>query len=646
MITRKIGRLLRGKSTPFQVTAACILASWLAFVPGFAQAPGWIATLVALLLVLNANLGLALLVLAPARLAFVALVPTTFEVGRFLLDGPTRGAFAAAAGAPGLAWFGLEHYLTTGGIAVGFAFGLATGVLLNLALGAFRRKMASVENDSERYQELMAKKWVRVLCFVFVGGKRKKSYEELARKRAGNPVRLAGVALVTAAVVGGFAVRGLLAEPLVTAAVHDELVRANGATVDLDSVAFDLAGGRLTIEGLALCDRDELTTDVFRAQTLEADLDVGALLRRRFTIERLVVREARHGAPRATPGELTTPATPSADETRPEEETRGDERTLEDYIDEAKLWKERLAKARGHIERVWGSRDDSSSPEPADDRPTERARTIGHAHVISEGLVADAPALTIQALTIEGLRIDDLPSRIFDLEARNLSTHPSRLAAAPRIDARSRSGQIELTLDAGAPAGAGLHMRVTDLDAAGIARSLRVDGQPVIEDGRIDLTLDGGWAGGNVGMLDLPLEVTLRDATIVVPSQGAQPVDTLAFAVGVRGPLDAPRLRVDADELRQSLVEAGKARLRAEAERLEAEARAEVERVRAQALAKADRLKAEAAAEADELAQEGKELVDEGKREARSKLESETKKAVGKKLTGRLGGLLSRKKKD
>jgi hypothetical protein len=40
MITRTVGRILRGKATPFQLFTACVLGAMLGFIPGFAQAPG------------------------------------------------------------------------------------------------------------------------------------------------------------------------------------------------------------------------------------------------------------------------------------------------------------------------------------------------------------------------------------------------------------------------------------------------------------------------------------------------------------------------------------------------------------------------------------------------------------------------------
>src|SRR5688572_4012243 len=119
MITRQIGKIIRGKATPLQIMMAAILGSMLGFTPGFWEAPGLIVALTLLLIVLNANLGVAAMVGLVAKLVSYALMPISFEVGRVMLDGPTQGVFKAMINAPGTALMGFEHYLTTGAAAVG-----------------------------------------------------------------------------------------------------------------------------------------------------------------------------------------------------------------------------------------------------------------------------------------------------------------------------------------------------------------------------------------------------------------------------------------------------------------------------------------------------------------------------------------------
>jgi len=608
--TRKLGKLLRGKATPFQVMAACVLGSWIGFVPGFAQAPGWLATLVVLMLVLNANLGIAILVGGLAKLASLALISVTFDVGQFLLDGPTRGVFQAAANAPVLAWFGFEYYVTTGGILMGLVFGLCAGLIVTRTLGGFRRKLADLERDSARYQAFVAKPWAKLLCFVFVGGGHgKQTYAELMERRVGNPVRIAGVVVVALFAAGGFFLRGLLADPLITEAVRTELARANGATVDVGGVTLDLAGGRLVIEDLALADPDRLDTDIFRADRLEADLDVGDLLRKRFTIELLLVSGAMHGAPRATPGELLEPETepppPAVDA------PREDEKTLDDYLADAKVWKERLAQAQDIIERVWGGEsDDDQAAEEGEstrDRLERLARELGYANVVSEELLADVPTLTIGELIVEGLSSTGLEGEVLDLHARNLSTQPHLNEARPEIDLRSRSGSFVLALGVDAsgttPEPNGVHFRWDGTPVDRLASSLTVKGQPLLSGGTLDLSLDGAWAGA-VGFVDFPLMVTLHDTSIHVPGHGSELVEELPLEIGLRGPLDALRIRIDASQLQDALVRAGAARL------------------------------------AGELEDKLDKVVEDEQAKLREKAEQEAQKAFGNKLKGRFGGLL------
>jgi uncharacterized protein (TIGR03546 family) len=116
MITRKIGKLFRGKSTPFQVYAACILGSMIAFVPGLTQAPGLLLALILCLVVLNANLGVAAIVGIGAKILSLLLTPVSFAAGRVLLHGPTEGLFKTMVNAPVLAYFGFEYYTVTGGL--------------------------------------------------------------------------------------------------------------------------------------------------------------------------------------------------------------------------------------------------------------------------------------------------------------------------------------------------------------------------------------------------------------------------------------------------------------------------------------------------------------------------------------------------
>ena len=239
MITRRIGKLIRGKATPFQVFSAGMLGALIAFIPGFSQAPGLLLFWLFILAVLNANLFVAALVGAGAKLLAFLLTPFTFAVGRFLLDGPAEGLFRPIVNAPVLAFFGFDYYVVAGGQLIGLILGIAAGWALATMLSRFRKQLAQMETGSEGFQKWNSRKSVRIATFIFVGGKRKKSYEELLAKKVGNPIRLIGVVMVVLMVVVIVVGLQFFQGPIVTAALRTGLEKANGATVDLASAELD-----------------------------------------------------------------------------------------------------------------------------------------------------------------------------------------------------------------------------------------------------------------------------------------------------------------------------------------------------------------------------------------------------------------------
>ncbi|MDP6763369.1 MAG: hypothetical protein QF903_14900 [Planctomycetota bacterium] len=663
LITRRIGRIVRGKATPFQLIAATVLTAELVFVPELSRAPGLAVVLGALLLCVNANLGLALLLAAPLRLAALALMPVSFAAGRLLLDGPTRGLFERAVDAPGLAWCGLDHYATSGGLAVGAAVGLLTGGALARALGGLRRRLASLESGSDAYRRLTARPLVRLGLFLFVGGSRGNlAWEELASRRIGNPIRPAGAVLVVLLGGGAFAAQSALGEALVTGELRRGLGRLNGATVDLEGASLDLAGGSLTLRGLALADPDALDRDLFRAETLDVDCSARDLLRRRLRIERVVVAGASQGERRERVGERLAPPAPAAEDD-PGSDAAGPA-GLEDYLGDAEAWRERLTTLRRWLEELApreGAERAAEATEPAGGAPgtgetlAERLErevaARGYAAVRAPHLRREAPAVHVSELVVEDLRLAALDGRALRVVARDLSTHPDRLAQAPRLDAASAEGDLdlELELDLAAPAGGEGAGRVffawRSIPAERVTAALDPEDGPTLTGGTVDLVLDGTWSPRGVGSVDLPLEIVLRDSVVRLGGEQA-PLERLALAVGLSGPLDALAIDVDREALAESLTAAGAqalaGALRAEVDAAVAEAREEVDEAVGQA-------REELREEVDEAAGELREELDERAGELFDGLLDGKRKGLLQRSTpggSRLGGRRSKRSED
>ena len=579
LITRKLGKIIRGKATPFQLMAACVLGSMIAFVPGLKQAPGMLVFLILLLLVVNANLGVAALTGIVAKLVSLAAMPLSYEVGRVLIDGPTQGLFKGMINAPVLALFGFDNYVATGGVmVVGLVFGALVGALLIILLKNFRLKMAKIEEGSERYKKFSSKKWVKILAWILIGpGHGKKTYAELASKKVGNPIRIIGVVAVALFLGLAFVARLFLAEPIVTAALQAGLERANGATVDLQRADLDLSEGRLVVTGLAMADPNALDKDVFKAATVEANISGADLLRKRLVLDRVVAKDAASGTPRRVPGRIVGPKRDLPKDSPPKE---GDEKTLEDYVEQAQVWRERLAQARDWLERSSEPTTDDTAPddETLRERLRRQVRELGYANVRATHLIDETPTLLAREVLVEGLNVEAVEKETLNVRATSISTQPWLVDEKPRIEVTSESDRIALDTVLG-PAGL-LTMHVRQMSADALGAAMAFGGEPPLKGGFVNVNVNGTWGAEGVGHVNLPMTVVVRDSTIQLEGLGSAPVERLAFPVGVRGTIDDPRISVDSEAFAKALADAGAAQL---ASRVRAEAQGQIDKVREEA---------------------------------------------------------------
>jgi len=561
IITRTLGKFLRGTVTPFQIWAACLLGSMLGFMPGFAQAPGLILVLLLTLAILNANLGLAGLVGLGAKLLSLLLTPVSFSVGRFLLDGPTEGLARTAINAPVLALFGFDYYVTTGGLVLGLVTGVISGWGISSLITTYRRKMGAMEEGSEKFKRFTGKKWVKILTFLLVGGnKGKKTYNEILAKKVGNPIRMLGVVLAVLLVALLFLAQMFLAGPIVTMALQDGLEKANGATVDVGEAELNLKENRLIVSDLAMADPNQLDTDLFRAARLEADVSGADLLRKRLRLDRVEITDGSQGEKRLAPGRLVG----KPPEPQPAPEVSGDEKTLEDYIKEAKLWKERLAKGREWLEKISGPSTEQTAGEAEEslrERLEREIREKGYRRVRATHLVAGAPTLVIGELVANKVRVSALDGEQCDVTCRNLSTHPGLLGEPPEVDVRTDSKRFGLQLlGGGLGSGAGTNLIdffYNGLPVDQIADELKVAGQQPLSGGTMDVAAKGDWRRMGALVVDLPLQVTLHNTTVTVPGGQATQVENLPLAIGVTGPLDNPKIKLDDAGMTKALANAG-----------------------------------------------------------------------------------------
>lgn len=658
-LLRDFGEIFRGESTMPQVVLACVLGATLGFVPGFflpedvgggfLQAPGLIITLFALALIFNTNFGLFGVMAGLAKLASIPLLPVSFAVGRYLLEGPTEGLFRWVVQAPVLAWFGFQYYATTGGVALGVLVGVATGVSMWMALASVRTRLAAAETGSERFRTVTSKWYVRFLGWFFLGsGKGKEhTWKDLAeRGRKGMPIRWAGVVAALVLVGLAFAVHGVLGSEWFKRQARDGLTRWNGATVDLAETGLDLLGGALRLGGLAMADADRLTVDLFRARTLDLDLSTSDLLAGRIVVDELVSSDAASGVGRDRPGERWRGGGTEPPPPEPPPVEGGDGRSLEDYVAEAQVWKQRLETAARWLEKFSGEDEEEIRPdESAAERDARVARETelrGLVGAVAQHLLAAVPAVTIRELRLDSVVAADLDGDVVDIRGSNVSSHPTRGTEPMSLSIAARSGRFAFAFgfdprSGGKPT---VDLTIRDLPVDAVARSLKA---LPLAGGTLDLTLRGSVDTAHAGgtWIDLPLEVAMKGTSLVLDGQRT-PLDELRMPIGLKGPLAAPSVAVDTAAFTDALVAQGRVEL---ANRVRAEAAkwlpGQIGEFGDAAGALIDGTKS-----AEQLAEEAKrraaEEAEKLRQEALRRAEEEAKKALPEALRGLLPG----RKKD
>jgi hypothetical protein len=560
MFTRKIGKFLRGNATPFQIISATILGALSAALPGFAQAPLLFVSLFFLVLMLNANLFIAGLTFLATKLLYLLLLPVYFSVGVGLVEGPFNGLVAALANAPVFAWFGWEYYVTLPALIVHLLVGLLIGMLINGALSRFRAKMAHLESGSEAYARYTAKLPVKLFAWLLLGGlKGKQSWQELsAVKKGGLPVRPVGIVFVIGLTIIGYVGIQLLDETIVTQYTRSAMERANGATVDLASVVIDAASNKITLNGIAAADPDELTTNRFAADSIVLELSGMSLLAKKVALDRVEVLGAAVGSARTLPGKLTQP--------RPEEprqEREWEDLPLEDYLANAQKWRDRLASVKRIYDQLAPYLDKEEAVEEATDEPqlswrdrlAQRAEEEGYARISSDTVIRASPRLLVRALVADPIRVAGESAQSFQLTASNISTHPTLVEQPGEILLNRADGQLQLRLQlpsAERPSASQVEIAMQGLSVDAMAEE--TGGKLPLSGGTI--AFKGSGAIDNA-LLDLPLEVVIRDSSLAAAGQ-TLPVRELPLTVRVYGPLERPRIALPKDALENALKEGGK----------------------------------------------------------------------------------------
>lgn len=591
LMIRNFLKTLIGSVTPFQVLLACVLGALLGFLP--ITNGGTIAALVLvlLLLVLNANLFLAGIVATGVKLVSIATAPLAFAIGRLLIDGPTRPIAAALANGPVTAWLGFDSYLSVGGLVLGLVIGVVLGLVVSKIVLRLRSAIAGLEEGSDAFRALMQRRTIRWAAWVLFGGIPKGGFASSAARR-GLPIRISGVVistlLIVLVVIGGWLLAGGAAKRVLVR----ELTRLNGSTVDIEALDIAWFGGRAEIVGLQISNPEALDRNLFEAERLAADLDLDSFLRRRFAIDDVVVSSARLESDRTTPAirhESSSKAPTIEDESPSEiDGVPLPEGNLEEYLQTAREWKERLQQIQGVLEKIADRIPPASVPEadsPSSDSDDsleawlrEQVDLHGYAGVRATHLIEGTPTVLVRKIEADGIRTRDQSAPTYDLVITSMSTEPGLVESPPAIEVRSSDESLTAELELGRISKSGGQNRfditLRDLPAERIVEQLVKSQNPPFSGGSIDAAMTGTFTLRPTISLVGPLEVVLRNCTIRIANESAT-IAELPVRLDVGGRLDDPAVALDEKAFADALEKAGAGALAARARN---EAQSQVDR--------------------------------------------------------------------
>jgi hypothetical protein len=237
-----------------------------------------------------------------------------------------------------------------------------------------------------------------------------------------------------------------------------------------------------------------------------------------------------------------------------------DMKSIDQVLDNAKVWKERLAQVKKWLDSMGGSGDKESSEPGAPgyrERLEARVRSLGYANVRALHLIEGSPTLLVRKLEVPKLKTKQFPNETLAIEGANLSTHPNLVEQPPTINVSSSADTLKVDLTMGSAAG-GSDNQITfayrGLPVDSFSEHLTVGGTTPISGGTMDVTTSGTLSATDS---NLPLSVTFKNTNVSIGGT-ATPVASLTIPVAVRGPMDNPMIRVDSSALQNALLDAGK----------------------------------------------------------------------------------------
>lgn len=533
MSQNRIFGLLLGRATSEQLFLSCLLGGVIGCVPWDHTGIALIALGAGLLLILNASVPIFTAMLGAGSLLALLAHEQIDSAGAALLTGPLGGLFARLNEAPLFAWAEWESDRLTGGVICGLALGGLTGALLVKIVKSLRARLADLEEGSEAFKKWTSKTWVKLLAWALLGGLPKEGFRAALelKGRWWRPFGVFGAALL---LIMGCVYLSIAQAKGVRSALVGGIAQMTGAQVDCAAAELSFATARLSVAGLAIANPDDLSRDLVRWESLEADLDAIALSRNELVIERLVLAGATFDQARevdAVPIELKSPSRGA----RPKPD-RGKEVDWRELIEDREEVEELLEQVRRGFELFTGGDGDADAQRQAQEiagvlLPPPSKRTQLH---------RSRPKLHIIEAAWREIPVSS--ERTAEVLVFDLTDEPDLIERKPTTTLRTSDGDFELSWTRESEESLRFKGGGKEIDAAQLAEELGQSGK--LSGGTLRIEIEGvvsSPAAQLTGELSLQISAGLAEingSTVSLPGD--------EVTLRLRGNLDDPQL-VDRD---------------------------------------------------------------------------------------------------
>ena len=557
-LLRKLGKLLRGNATAFQIISACMLGFIMAFAVSPEKAPGFYLLMFFLVLILNCNLILFGLSLIMGHTLSLILTPLTFKLGVILLNSPLGELLGFLISAPVTAWMGFEYYLMPGAWVLGGIFGLIVGVGITRMLKGYINTMANLEAGSEKFGKVVNNPFFKLFAFVFLGGlSGKQTFNELRDSdHKSSPIRLIGVVAVVLGILTAFLSANMFDTAFFTTRAREVLTDLNGASVDIERISVNAFSGSVEVNKVAAANPDDLSRNRLSALRITADVDTMGLLSKRIVLNELAIVDVIADGERSTTGWIETPEPPSEEEARPLIPTDINQEQVLALIE---LWKLRLEGAQKAWEQVQEHFPKSDEPAPTVEevetwqdvleRDIER---LGYRAVVAKHLLPERPSFEIEKIVVDGIRAGDDPLTVFDIELAHVSSDVTLQESSPTGAIASRSGQIKIGFEGhqlrNETEANVISFQASEIPLALVQRWLPENVRPYVKNGVFSLSGKGALTQDS---MEIPLSLTFEELTFEIPKVGPWTLNELTIPGNISGSPTQPAFSLDQRALAQ-----------------------------------------------------------------------------------------------